>query len=66
MQAIQYFVSGCRDGILLKHKLMRSEPTTMAVLMVIAEKYANTDSAMKIQVVFDEAGKALSAPPQAG
>jgi hypothetical protein len=63
VQAIQYFVSGCRDGTLLKHKLLRSEPTTMAALMVIADKYANADSAMKIQVVLDEAGKAMPAPP---
>ena len=63
VQAIQYFVSGCRDGTLLKHKLLRSEPATMATLMVTADKYANTDSAMKIQVALDEAGKAKPVPP---
>ena len=57
VQAIQYFVSGCRDGTLLKHKLLRFEPATMAALMVTADKYANADSAMKIQVALDEAGK---------
>ena len=34
----------------------------MAVLMVTADKYANTDSAMKIQVALDEAGKAKPVP----
>ena len=63
VQAIQYFVSGCRDSPLLKHKLLRSEPATMAALMVMADKYANTDSAMKIQVALDEAGKAKPVPP---
>ena len=48
VQTIQYFINGCRDGTLLKHKLLRSEPTTMVVLMVTADKYANADSAMKI------------------
>ena len=63
VQAIQYFVSGCRDGTLLKHKLLRSEPATIAALMVMADKYANADSAMKIQVALDEAGKAKPVPP---
>ena len=36
----------------------------MATLMVTADKYANTDSAMKIQVALDEAGKAKPVPPQ--
>ena len=35
----------------------------MAALMVTADKYANTDSAMKIQVALDEAGKAKPVPP---
>ena len=63
VQAIQYFVNGYRDGTLLKHKLLRSEPATMAALMVTMDKYANTDSAMKIQVALDEAGKAKPVPP---
>ena len=37
VQAIQYFISGCRDGTLLKHKLLRSEPATMATLMMTAD-----------------------------
>ena len=63
MQAIEYFTAGCREGTLLKHKLLRSEPATMAALMVTADRYANTDSAMKIQVALDEAGKAKPVPP---
>nr|XP_020182585.1 uncharacterized protein LOC109768252 [Aegilops tauschii subsp. strangulata] len=63
VQAIQYFVNGCWDGTLLKHKLLCSEPATMAALMVTADKYANTDSAMKIKVALDEAGKAKPIPP---
>ena len=63
VQAIQYFVSGCRDGTLLKHKLLRSEPDTMATLIVTADNYANADSIMKIQVALDEAGKAKPVPP---
>ena len=35
----------------------------MVVLMVTADKYANADSAMKIQVLVDEAGKAKWVPP---
>src|SRR5215216_4970844 len=63
VQAIQYFVNGWRDGTLIKHKLLRSEPASLAVLMETADKYANADSAMKIQVALDEAGKAKTVPP---
>ena len=35
----------------------------MAALMVTANKYTNTDSAMKIQVALDEAGMAKPVPP---
>ena len=35
----------------------------MAALMMTADKYANADSAMKIQVALDEAGKAKPVPP---
>ncbi|KAI4994875.1 hypothetical protein ZWY2020_034778 [Hordeum vulgare] len=50
VQAIQYFIDGCRDGTLLKHKLMCAEPTSLAVLMAKADKYATADSAMRIKV----------------
>ena len=63
VQTIQYFVSGRRDGTLLKHKPLRSKPATMAALMVTADKYANADSTMKIQVALDGAVKAKSIPP---
>ena len=63
VQAIQYFISGCRDGTLLKQKLLRSEPASLSALMVAADKYANADSAMKIQVALGEAGKAKPVPP---
>ena len=63
VQAIQYFVNGCRDSTLLKHKLLRSKSATIAALMVMADKYANANSGMKIQVVLDEAGKAKPVPP---
>jgi hypothetical protein len=39
-QAIGYFTDGCREGTLMKHKLHRAEPKTMAEFMVIADKYA--------------------------
>ncbi|KAE8798393.1 Endoglucanase 3 [Hordeum vulgare] len=50
VQAIQYFIEGCRDGTLLTHKLMCSEPATLAELMAKAYKYATADSAMRIKV----------------
>jgi hypothetical protein len=56
VQAIQYFTHGCRDGTLLKHKLMRSEPTTMAELMATAEKYATADARMLKPIRVDAAG----------
>jgi hypothetical protein len=62
VQAIQYFIDGCRDGTLLKHKLMRSDSATMAALMATANKYATAESAMKVQVLLDASGKAVPAP----
>ncbi|KAE8794648.1 endoglucanase 3 [Hordeum vulgare] len=50
LQAIQYFIDGCRDGTLLKHKLMCSKPTSLAVLMAKADKYATADSMMRVNV----------------
>ncbi|KAI4987386.1 hypothetical protein ZWY2020_020186 [Hordeum vulgare] len=50
VQAIQYFINDYRDGTLLKHKLMCSEPTSLAVLMAKADKYAIADSAMWVKV----------------
>jgi hypothetical protein len=48
-QAIGYFTDGCREGTLLKHKLHRTEPKTMAKFMAIADKYGSVDSAARVQ-----------------
>ncbi|KAE8813886.1 Endoglucanase 3 [Hordeum vulgare] len=50
VQAIQYFIDFCRDDTLLKHKLMCSKPTSLAVLMAKADKYATADSTMRIKI----------------
>jgi hypothetical protein len=47
-QAIGYFTDGCWDGTLMKHKLHRAEPKTMAKFMVIADKYASADSMTRV------------------
>ena len=57
---------------MLKHKLMRTEPATMAELMAIADKYATADSAMQKPIRLDAAGKQIEdqpakrSPPGAG
>ena len=38
VQAIQYFIDDCRDDTLIMHKLICSEPTSLAVLMAKADK----------------------------
>jgi hypothetical protein len=50
-QAIGYFMDGCREGTLLKHKLHRAELKSMADFMAISENYASTDSAARVQYV---------------
>jgi hypothetical protein len=50
-QAIGYFMDGCREGTLLKHKLHRAEPKSMADFMAIADNYASTDSATRVQCI---------------
>ena len=47
VQAIEYFTEGCRQGTLLKHKLLCDEPETLDELLIIADKYAMADSSMK-------------------
>ncbi|KAK1642871.1 hypothetical protein QYE76_060676 [Lolium multiflorum] len=47
MQAISFFMGGCRPNTMLWHKLRRSEPKSMAALMVIADKYALAEEAGK-------------------
>ncbi|KAI5018262.1 hypothetical protein ZWY2020_043150 [Hordeum vulgare] len=67
VQAIQYFIDGCRDGTLLKHKLMCSEPTSLAMLMAKADKYAMADSAMRVKVTTsDKAAPTPATPKPAG
>jgi hypothetical protein len=58
-QAILYFTDGLQDG-LLKHKLMRSEPTTMIAVLEIAEKYATADAGMQRALRVDAAGQLVT------
>ncbi|KAE8816959.1 endoglucanase 3 [Hordeum vulgare] len=65
--AIQYYIDGCRDGTLLKHKLMCTEPTSLAVLMAKADKYATADSAMRVKVTAsDKVVPTLASPKPDG
>jgi hypothetical protein len=45
IQAISFFMGGCRPNTMLWHKLRRSEPKSMAALMAIADKYALAEEA---------------------
>jgi hypothetical protein len=36
------------EGTLMKHKLHRAKPKTMAEFMAIADKYASADSAARV------------------
>ncbi|KAE8816942.1 Endoglucanase 3 [Hordeum vulgare] len=65
VQATKYFINGCRDGTLLKHKLMCSEPTSLAVLMAKADKYATADSAMRVKVTASDKAAPTPATPKA-
>ncbi|KAK1616080.1 hypothetical protein QYE76_021597 [Lolium multiflorum] len=47
MQAISFFMGGCRPNTMLWHKLRRSDPKSMAALMAIADKYALAEEAGK-------------------
>ena len=38
VQANEYFTTGCREGTLLKHKLLCDEPETLDELLIIADK----------------------------
>ena len=40
VQAIEYFTARCREGTLLKHKLLCDEPETLDELLITADKYA--------------------------
>jgi hypothetical protein len=67
-QAIGYFTDGCREGTLMKHKLHRAEPRTMAKFMAIADKYASFDSAARVQYaeLVPAAGQSQPASGQGG
>ncbi|KAK1649105.1 hypothetical protein QYE76_066910 [Lolium multiflorum] len=47
IQAVSFFMAGCRPNNMLWHKLRRSEPKAMAALMAIADKYALAEEAGK-------------------
>ncbi|KAI5003156.1 hypothetical protein ZWY2020_030316 [Hordeum vulgare] len=64
VQDIQYFIGGCQDGTLLKHKLMCSETTSLAVLMAKADKYATADSAMCVKVTASDKAVPRTATPK--
>jgi hypothetical protein len=67
-QAIGYFTDGCREGTLMKHKLHRAEPKTMAEFMAIADKYASANSAARVQYAesVPAAGQSQPASGQGG
>ncbi|KAI4972082.1 hypothetical protein ZWY2020_003007 [Hordeum vulgare] len=64
VQAIQYFIDGCRDATLLKHKLMCSEPTSLVVLMAKADKYATADSVMRVKMTASDKAVPTPATPK--
>ena len=57
MQAIEYFTAGCREGTLLKHKLLYDEPETLDELLITVDKYATVDSSMKAEIRVSATGK---------
>ncbi|XP_020154640.1 uncharacterized protein [Aegilops tauschii subsp. strangulata] len=50
VQAIECFTAGCREGTLLKHRLLCDEPATLDELLIIADKYATANSSMKAEI----------------
>jgi hypothetical protein len=64
VQAIEYFTAGCREGTLLKHRLLCDEPITLDELLIIADKYTTADSSMKSELPVDASGKMLPPAPQ--
>ena len=63
VQAIEYFTAGCREGTLLKHRLLCDEPATLDELLIIADKYATADSSMKAEIQVDVSGKVAPQDP---
>ena len=64
VQAIEYFTAGCREGTLLKHKLLCDEPTTLDELLDIVDKYATADSSMKAEIRVSATGKVAPQAPR--
>ena len=64
VQAIEYFTAGCREGTLLKHKLLCDEPETLDKLLIIADKYATADSSMKVEIQISTTGKVAPQAPR--
>src|SRR3954466_7045158 len=64
VQAIEYFTAGCREGTLLKHKLLCDEPETLDELLIIADKYATADSSMKTEIQVSATGKMAPQAPR--
>ena len=64
VQAIEYFTARCREGNLLKHRLLCDEPATLDELLVIADKYATAESSMKSELRVDASGKVLAPSPK--
>ncbi|SPT18690.1 unnamed protein product [Triticum aestivum] len=64
VQAIEYFIAGCREGILLKHKLLCDELATLDELLIIADKYATADSSMKAEIQVNASGKVAPQAPR--
>ena len=64
VQAIEYFTTGCREGTLLKHKLLCDEPETLDELLIIADKYATADSSMKAEIEINTIGKVAPQAPR--
>ena len=64
VQAIEYFTAGCREGTLLKHKLLCDEPETLDELLITADKYATADSSMKAEIQISTTGKVAPQAPR--
>ena len=62
--AIQNFVDGVKDGTMLKHRLLLEEPSTVAEMMAIANKYAMVSASMKVQLRLDDDGRILNGDQQ--
>ena len=63
VQAIEYFIAGCREGNVLKQRLLCDEPATLDELLIIADKYATADSSMKAQIQVDASGNVAPRAP---